>query len=281
MNLKTLDGVKTSVIYGMPYVAESLIRRLAPDKVVVVFDGGRSPYRMDLLPSYKAREQKLGFDADDFFRQKDEGMKLFQALGLQVVWKKHMEADDLIAMIARRYSQKEWETVIVSADKDFNQLIMPEIFGLHGAVSIFNVKHGKLITQENYSNYFDYSPITCVDYLSITGDKSDHIDGYPGLGNIRTMELISRYHSIKGFLESGDKFGKVDKEKLREIWKRNKKLIDLKYFYRKFLMKEAIPYLNPDAVLDMYALKKICGQYEINSFLKPQFLNTFKNIGNG
>ena len=46
-------------------------------------------------------------------------------------------------------------------------------------------------------------------------------------------------------------------------------------------MKEAIPYKDPDTTFDMNKLKRICGIYEINSFLKPQFLNTFKNIGNG
>ena len=281
MNLRTLDGVKTSVIYGMPYVAESLIRRLGPDEVVVVFDGGRSTFRMGLLPSYKDRDKKLGFDASDFHRMKDEGKKLFMALGLKVVHQKYMEADDLIAMIARRYSQKEWEVVIVSADKDFNQLIMPSVTGLHGAVSVFNVTKNKMLDDLNLKQLYGYSPEQTVDYLALTGDKSDRIDGYPGIGPTRATKMLEQYGSVKAFLKSGDKFGKVDNEKLREIWKRNKKLIDLKYFYRKFLMKGAIPYVNPNAEFDLKLLQSICGMYEINSFLKPQFINTFKNLGNG
>jgi len=281
MNLRTLDGVKTSVIYGMPYIAESLIRRLGPDEVVVVFDGGRSTFRTGLLPSYKARDKKLGFDAEDFHRMKDEGKKIFMALGLRVVHQKGMEADDLIAMIARKYSQREWEIVIVSADKDFNQLIMPPVTGLHGAVSVFNVSKNKMYDDLNLKKIVGYSAANCVDYLALTGDKSDHISGYLGVGPVRALQIINTFGGVKAFLESEKKYGKIDKEKLKEIWKRNKKLIDLKYFYRKFLMKVAIPYINPDAKFNLKLLKYICGTYEINSFLKPQFLNTFKNLSDG
>jgi len=281
MNLKTLDGVKTSVIYGMPYVAESLIRRLGPDEVVVVFDGGRSSFRKELLPSYKDKPKKLGFDREDFYRQREEGKKIFMAFGLRVVHQWDMEADDLIAMIARRYSKLEWEAVIVSADKDFNQLLMPLVTGLHGAVNIFNVSKNKMYEDRTLKKEVGYTPSQCVDYLALTGDKSDNIDGYPGLGPKRTLALLEKYQSVDSFLKSGDSFGKVDKPKLREIWKRNKKLIDLKYFYRKFLIHQAIPWVNPNAELNIDLLKHICGIYEINSFLKPQFLNTFKQLRDG
>jgi len=272
-NLKTLDGVRTAVIYGMPYVAESLIRRLGPDEVVVVFDGGRSEFRMDLLPSYKQREKKLGFDHSDFYKQKDVGMELFQALGLQVCWKKKHEADDLIAMIARRYAQQGWDIVIVSGDKDFNQLIDDDI-------SIYNTSKSLMYTRLNLKKQLGYSPEQTVDYLSLLGDKSDKIDGYPGIGPVKALQILNEHKSVKNFLKSDAKFGKVNKDQLREIWVRNKKLIDLKYFYRKFLMQEAIPWASPEYGMDEEKLRLLCGSYEINSFLKPQFLKTFKTLNN-
>lgn len=279
MNLKTLDGVRTGVIYGMPYVAESLIRRLGPDEVVVVFDGGRSKFRNELLPSYKARDKKLGFDAEDFHRQKDVGKELFKTLGLRIAWKKGMEADDIITMISRRYSKRYWDVVIVSGDKDFNQLLTPYKNEVQGEISIYNTSKAKVITYGGLKSLTGYTPNSCVDYLALTGDKSDNIGGYPGLGPVRTLALLDKFGSVDSFLRSEEKFGRVDKSNLEEIWKLNKKLIDLKYFYRKFLMKEAIPWENPKFGFDEKKLKKLCGTYEINSFLKPQFINTFKTIG--
>lgn len=276
-NLKTLDGVRTGVVYGMPYVAESLIRKLSPDKVVVAFDGGRSKFRLGLLPDYKKRDKKLGFDAEDFYRQRDLAGEIFMALGLQIVWKKGYEADDLIAMVTRRYSNVEWDVVIISGDKDFNQLVMPNITGSHGEVSV----HGKTktITYRNCKKELGYTPEQCVDYLSLLGDKSDNIDGYPGMGPVKTTQLLEKYGSITEYLISGEKFGKIDNEELKRIWKLNKKLIDLKYFYRKFLIKEAIPLLNPNAKFDMDKVRLLCGENEINSFLKLQFIKTFKSLG--
>ena len=275
-NLKTIDSVRTGVIYGMPYIAESLIRKLGPDKAVIVFDGGSHESRLKLLPDYKKRDKKLGFDAEDFFRQKDAGRDIFMALGLKVAWKRHFEADDIITQIARRYSRKGWEVVIISADKDFYQLIKP--LSKDGAIMMYNVSKNKMVDDYSFRISHNHRTDQSVDYLCLTGDKSDNIPGYPGIGEKRGIDFLEKFGSIKDFLNSDEKFGKMDKEKLREIYRRNKKLIDLKYFYRTYMAKESIPWLNPDAKLDMDKLTSTLSQYEIASFLKPQFINTFKNL---
>lgn len=270
-NLRTLDEVKTGVIYGMPYVAESLIRKLAPNLVVVVFDGGRSPFRTGLLPSYKKREKKLGFDAENFYFQKDVGRDIFMALGLKVAWAQHYEADDLITMISRRYAKAGYEVVIVSGDKDFNQLLSDNIF-------IYNTSKSLIYNKDNLVKFIGYSPDQCVDYLCLTGDSSDNIPGYPGIGEKRGMQFLGLYGSIKNYLKGNNQFGKMDNQKLRVIWKLNSKIIDLKYYYRKFLIKKNIPWLNPITEFNEIKLKKFCSTYEIGTFLKPQFIKTFKKL---
>jgi len=279
-NLRTLDGTKTSIIYGMPYIAESLIRRLGPDQVAVVFDGGRHYFRTDILPEYKQRDKKLGFDAENFHSQKDVAKTMFMALGLKVAQRKGFEADDIIAQITRRYSMSGWEVVIVSADKDFNQLITGP-YEHYGPVTVFNVNKGKEINEFNIKDITGYSSERCVDYLALIGDNSDNIKGYPCIGPARAAQMFERFGSVDGFLKSKDSFGKVNKEKLKVIWRRNKKLIDLKYFYRKFLMNEPIPWINSDAQFLPGTLKQLCNTYEINSFLKQQFIKTFKQLQDG
>ena len=270
-NLKTLDGENTAIIYGMPYVAESLIRRLAPDKVVMVFDGGRSRYRKKLLPTYKERDQKLGFDKESFFKQKDIGRDILISLGVRVAYKRYWEADDIIAMIARRFWGDDWEIVIVSGDKDFNQLIKYNL-------SVYNVGKGILLHEFNLKEKVGYTPQQCVDYLCLTGDKSDNISGYPGIGEVRATKFLEQFGSINDFLNSNEKFSVIDKDKLKEIYQRNIELIDLKYYYRKHMIHEEIPWINPDSRIDMDQVRKLCNKYEINTFLKPQFINTFKNL---
>jgi len=279
-NLKTIDGERTGVIYGMPYVAESLIRKLGPDKVAVVFDGGRHKSRIKILPEYKRRDPKLGFDRDDFYRQKDIGLEIFKALGLRVAWKKGFEADDIIAQITRRYYSKGWEVVIVSADKDFHQLLRPfnENEDGGGPVMMYNVSKGKMIDEYTLRLIYKYKPNQCVDFLCLTGDKSDNISGYPGIGEKRALKFLDEFGSIKNFLkDDGLIFGKMDKQKLKKVYRRNRKLIDLKYFYRNYLIKESIHWVNL-GLFDEVNLREICNKYEINTFLKSQFINTFKNL---
>lgn len=268
-NLHTLDGVNTSVVYGIPYIVESLIRKFIPDKAIITLDGGRSPFRMGLLPSYKQRDQKLGFDKEDFYRQKDDAMKFMNALGISISGKKGFEADDLIAMISRRYAIRGWDVIIISGDKDFNQLIDDNIL-------VYNTGKNVLMDQFNLIKYTGYDPDQCVDYLCLTGDHSDNIPGYPGIGEIRGVKFLQEFGSVNRFLGSDNKFGKVDKQKLKEIYKFNRQIIDLKFFYRKFLIKEKMPIEH--GIFNDEKLKKLCRQFETNSFLKPQFINTYKTL---
>lgn len=280
MNLKTIDGVMTSLVYGMPYVAESLIRRVRPNKVIMTFDGGRSKFRMGLLPNYKNREKKLGFDAEDFYRQRDIARDIFMAMGIEVVCLSGYEADDLIGMITRRYSMKEWDVIIVSADKDFDQLIMENFPGYHGRVTVLNTKSNIELDCLNLKKTKGILPHQVVDYLSLLGDTSDKIPGYPGIGPKKALKILNEYNGIQEFIQSDENFGKIDKVELKRIWQLNKKLIDIKYYYRKFLRKMVIPSINPNPKFDMASVKKLCSQNEINTFLKPQFINTFKKLMN-
>jgi len=271
-NLKTLDGVKTAIIYGVPYILESLIRKFSPTEVILVFDGGRSKFRSELRPDYKKREKRLGFDPQDFHEQKEKVINILISLGIKVARAKGVEADDLIAMISRRYSKKDWDTLIISSDKDFNQLIDKKI-------TVYNVSKNKLLDQNNLKDIVGYNPEQCVDYLCLVGDKSDNIGGYSGIGPKKAEKFLNEFEGIVPFLNSDIEFGRIDKEKLKDIYYVNRKLIDLKYFYIMFMIKKKIPWLNIFPVLlDLKVFKLFCNTYEMNSFLKPQFINTFKKL---
>ena len=277
-NLKTLDGSKTSIIYGLVYIMESVVRKMGPDEVIVTFDGGHSKHRMALLPGYKQREKKLGFDYEDFLRQKETAKQTVKALGIKVAHKKGYEADDLITMIAKRYSARGWEAIIVSGDKDFNQLLMPSDFITHGPINIYNTSKGFMIEPRTLTKYYPYTPKQCVDFLIMTGDDSDKIPGYRGIGDETAMKVLNTFGSIKDFIKSDEVIKKIDKVKLQEVYDRNRQLIDLKWYYRKYLLKMEIPYENPKPFFDFAELKRICSTHEVNTFLKPQFIQTFKNL---
>ena len=253
------NGKGTSMIYGFPFILRSLITHKGPDKVIVVFDSkGKSKHRLDLLPDYKERKQKLGFDKDDFVEQKHEVAGILIAMGIPVVIMDGEEADDLIYLVARKF-RKENDILIVSSDKDFNQMV-----GDH--VSIWNPIKKLEITRSNMLYKIGYNPKQCVDYLSMLGDKSDNIPGYHGMGEVKSKDFLKEYSSIKNYLQTGAQYKNIDNKKLEVIGKLNTKLISLKYYYKKYLMDKHVPYLmgmvNPH--INTKALGKYSKKYNIN-----------------
>ena len=90
--MRSMSGTPTGITYGFIYILKGLISQLKPDDVYIIFDGGRSKERMGILNSYKDREKKEGWDADDFYRQKGLTNDMLTCLGVKVIEKKKTEA---------------------------------------------------------------------------------------------------------------------------------------------------------------------------------------------
>jgi DNA polymerase-1 len=265
--LTSPGGKPTSCIYGFPFILKSVISKFNPDFVYVVFDGGRDRHRIKIHPEYKKREQKLGFDYEDFKKQKEEVMALCTRLNCQVIFKQDMEADDLIYLLTRRLEGKK---LILSSDKDFNQL-------LSNGVEIYNPSKEVKVTLKSIERHFGYTAEQTVDYLILTGDKSDNIPGYPGIGEKRAMGFLKEYSSIRKYLKEEKHHKLINNALLAEIYARNKYLIDLRYFYRKYLLGLQIP-LFGKPLFDAVYVAKISRQYSINTFSKTDFLKIFKDL---
>ena len=264
------QGLPSSMVFGYPYVLRSLINKFKPEQVFNVFDGGKSPHRIKILPEYKKRDPKLGFDIEDFKSQKEVVMSLLGSLNTKVVWQRHQEADDLIYLLVRKLKRK-YNIIIVSSDKDFNQLVDDNVI-------CHNPHKGIEITQKNMKHRFGYTPGECVDWLILEGDKSDNIPGYKGLGEVRIREFLDTYSSIANYLKSNMQFRKVDNALLADVFKRNKHLIDLAYYFRKYNRGMKIPYLKSYIGIQKHFIWEIADQFDITTFKKKDFLEHFKNL---
>lgn len=263
------SGKLSSMIFGAPIMVRGLITKLKPTKLIITFDGGSNPIRKRILPGYRQREQKLGFDFENFQEQKAIVKKLFMDLAVTVVWSEQTEADDWIYTLARKY--RNTQVTIVSGDKDFHQLI-------NDTTNIYYPSKEILLTTKSLKNRFGYTPSETVDYLILTGDKSDKIPGYGGIGEKRARQFLDVAGSIKHYLGEPTPGTKIDKDKLLELYKRNRKLIDLAYFYRKYNRKNKLPILNPQPLLDLPAVAKVAREYEITTLVKVDFLTGFKKL---
>ena len=269
--LKSTDGKPSGAIFGFFKSLHMYIDRFQPDDVYITFDNGHSPLRDKLLPEYKEHRQNISYDRESLFAQKAVIMKILRMLRIKYLFDKNnstgFEGDDLLAYLYFKKISKECLVTIVSSDKDFNQLLTTD------RVKIFNPRKEEYVRQTNCESLFGYTPYETVDFLSLVGDSSDDIPGFPGIGPVKARKFLDKWHSIAKYLELN-----AD-AKMKEVYERNKQLIDLKWFVDNHS-------LDLDKVLKTYTRRKInyekfrevCIEYSFNSFMTDIFIEPFKKL---
>ena len=269
--LKSTDGKPSGAIFGFFKSLHMYIDRFQPDDVYITFDNGHSPLRDKLLPEYKEHRQNISYDRESLFAQKAVIMKILRMLRIKYLFDKNnstgFEGDDLLAYLYFKKISKECLVTIVSSDKDFNQLLTTD------RVKIFNPRKEEYVRQTNCESLFGYTPYETVDFLSLVGDSSDDIPGFPGIGPVKARKFLDKWHSIAKYLELN-----AD-AKMKEVYERNRQLIDLKWFVDNHS-------LDLDKVLKTYTRRKInyekfrevCIEYSFNSFMTDIFIEPFKKL---
>ena len=189
--LKDKEGNNVSAVYGFFNTIMSLIRQYQPQYLVVAMDAKGKTFRHEMYDQYKANREKTPEDLhaqipviDGFL----DGMHIphFSRVG--------MEADDIIATIARKASEQEIDTVMVTGDKDLLQLVRGDVFALRPPRK--GEKEYRLCAEDEVRELFGVGPGQIVDYLTILGDSSDNVPGISGIGEKGAVKLLSEYGSL-------------------------------------------------------------------------------------
>lgn len=163
----------------------SLIKKLAPSKVYIVWETGGSPRRLKLYPEYKQRSRPMkaanrAYDdaipdtKENEIAQKQLLIKLLQYLPVTQVHVENCEADDVIAYLSKSIFNDE-EKLIVSSDKDFYQL-------LDGKTKIWNPGSKKFVKESDVIEEYKITPENFVVAKAFCGDSSDNIPGVERIG---------------------------------------------------------------------------------------------------
>ena len=200
-------GENTSAAFGFANMLLALLKKYDPRYLAVVFDSGEETDRHREYEEYKAQRAEM---PDDMVSQLPWIFEVTKALGIHSIIRPGVEADDLIATIARREAAAGREAVIVTGDKDFLQLLSDRI-------RVIRPEKGTSLEEEAGPEYcrerFGVGPERIVDLLSLMGDTSDNIPGVKGIGEKTAVKLLSEFGSLDNLYAHLDD---VKSESLRE-----------------------------------------------------------------
>lgn len=206
-------GRNTSATYGFINTLLKLIEDHGLEHVAVVFDliGEGGTFRDELYADYKAHRDPI---PEEIVGNLPDIKAVLRALDIPVVEEEGVEADDVIGTLARKAEADGEKVVIVSADKDFQQLLSDRISMFRPA---YRGDSFDPTTEDTFRAKFDLAPIQFIDVLALMGDASDNVPGVPGIGEKTAMKLIQEYGSVETLLEHADDVkGKRAREGLQQ-----------------------------------------------------------------
>ena len=230
-HLSTKDGRPTNAVYGFLATLNKLLKDKKPEYLVVAYDAKGPGFRHEMFPEYKANRPPM---PEDLIAQQEPIRKLVEALGLPSVEINGLEADDLIATLCRKALDNGYEVVIVSADKDFYQLLSDKV-----AMYDPNPKRESAMDVAALKEKLGLTPEEFLEAQGLMGDSTDNIPGVPGVGEKTAAKLIADYHNLETLY---DRIDEIKQDKLKT------KLIENKQ--SAFLSRD-LARLKTDADLDL------------------------------
>jgi DNA polymerase-1 len=197
--LRNSKGENTSAVFGFCRFLFKVIDDENPDHLAVVFDPPGPTFRHKQYKEYKATRQKMPEDMRD---QIPKIHKVVESLNIPIIEFPGYEADDVIGTLAKRAACEDYETYLVSGDKDFMQLVGDGII-------MYNPKRTgdeiEILDAKAVEDKIGLPPPKVVDYLGLMGDTSDNVPGVPGVGEKTAVQLIQQFGSLESVLDNAEK----------------------------------------------------------------------------
>lgn len=187
-------GNHTGGVTGFLKSVGSVVRQFNPTRVIIVWDGkGGSQSRKMIDSNYKAQREHASVIHWDMFDNKKEEMQsvwdqaerladYLECLPITVIGLDRLEADDIVAYLARYASYKGHKVTVVSSDKDFLQLIDDNI-------QVYSPVKKVLYDREEAFSFLGVLPENYNIVKALLGDKSDNLRGIKGAG-IKTLTKL-------------------------------------------------------------------------------------------
>jgi DNA polymerase-1 len=202
--LANADGEPTGALFGVVNMLRDTIRQ-KPDRVAFVLDAEGPNFRHALYPGYKANRPPT---PPDLKAQVEPMIAVVEALGIPVLRVPGVEADDVIGTLAAAGRDAGLDVLISTGDKDFAQLVGPQI-------TLVNTMTRTSTDRDGVIAKFGVPPERIVDFLALTGDAIDNIPGVEKCGPKTAAKWLAEYGSLEGVIAAAGAVGGKIGEHLR------------------------------------------------------------------
>ena len=218
--LTRADGTPTGAVYGFFNMILPVLSAASPDDAFVcIFDASRITFRQDIYPEYKMNRSETPADLIAQGQMIQSGLT---AIGMPVLCIPNVEADDVIATLARQNCTRPNNTRIITSDKDLMQLVSDCVFLYDGMKS-------REIREPDVFEKFGVAPSQVIDVQSLMGDTSDNVPGVRGIGPKKAAELITQFGTLDNLYANLDA---VQNERIRNLLRDSR---DMAYISKKLV----------------------------------------------
>lgn len=263
--MKNSKGFPTNGLYGLVNMLNKIIREEKPEYMLVAFDKGKT-FRHEKYLDYKGGRNET---PDDLKKQFSAAKKLVPLMGIKCFEIDNYEADDIIGTYSKMaLIDPEFETTIVSSDKDLLQLINEET-----EVKLLKQKDYIRMNEETFMDTYGIKPIRMIDLKGLMGDASDNIPGVKGIGEKTALKLLQEYDSLENVYDNIDNIKGATKQKLIDGKESAFMSKDIATIYNEVPVTYSLEELKYDGP-DVNGLREMYSDLEFYSFLKD-----FKETG--
>ena len=205
-DLTSPTGEPTRATFVFCQMLLSFIRDCKPTYLAMAVDGPAAKLeRRKLYPEYKITRKPT---PEDFHPQAQRIMEIVRKMGIPVLELEGYEADDILATAAERFASPQLDVVLVSRDKDLDQLVGPHC-------TLYDPMKDEIIDAAAIEREKGFRPDQAVEVQTLTGDSTDNIPGVPGVGPKTAAKLIARYGTADEVIAHADEQTPKLKENLK------------------------------------------------------------------
>ena len=255
-------GADMSILFGFIKHILELIEKEKPTHMAIAFDPPGGTFRHEMYPEYKGTRDATPQLIIDSLEPLCE---LCKAMKFPVLMQKGFEADDMIGTVAKDAEKRGFQVYMVTPDKDYGQLISPNIYQYKPGKS--GSEHEIIDVAKVCEKYNIQKPEQVIEILTICGDSSDNVPGVKGVGEVGAGKLISKYGTVENIYNHIDELT----PKQREAFENSKGHIELSHTL--VTIKTDIPVeIDEEAMLVNCeydaAVADLFEKYEFGSFKK-------------